>query len=39
VQRKGKEELQEEGTNGLLYNHEQWDPLEVKQANVLGKQL
>jgi hypothetical protein len=29
VQRKGREELQEEGTDGLIYNLERWDPLEV----------
>ncbi len=39
VQRKGREELQEEGTEGLMYNLERWDPLEVQQANVHGKQL
>jgi hypothetical protein len=39
VQRKSREELQEEGTHGLIYNLERWDPLEVQQANVHGKQL
>jgi hypothetical protein len=36
VQREGREELQEEGTDGLLQNPEQWDPLEVQQSNVHG---
>ncbi len=39
VQRKGREELHEEGTDRLIYNLERWDPLEVQQANVHGKQL
>jgi hypothetical protein len=30
VQSEAREELQEEGTNGLVHNHEWWDPLEVQ---------
>jgi hypothetical protein len=36
MQRGGREELQEEGRDRLIHNPEQWDPLEVQQANVHG---